>query len=1099
MSNGGDEASPTRKPEIDYVGLAPVTAAMMTDEGLCAAPDSARLRRTVPMSAAQRRMWLVGGLTADDDSYTVRSIYRLRGRVEVGALIASIRDIVQRHEVLRTTYAATLTGPVATVGPADAAAVAVWPGVAELGTPEAVERESERRASARFDLEHGSLFRAGVAALGLDEIRVDVCAHHIVFDGIARQVFEREVSSIYQGRVAGRPVDLPEPVQYAEYALWEQDWLEDPAARAALDHWTRALAGHPGVLSLGRDSRAEQTTLRGAEITRPLGAAASVGLRRLARSARTTPFVIGLAATAYLLGISTGTDDVLVGAPFSGRDIALCDAMIGCLVQTLPIRVRFDDGTTFAELVNQVRGQVFDALEHARTPFEQIVEALKVERAPGRNPLFQHWFDFNVRAAANDASSAEHGLNIPGVTSMRAVPVGSTTHFDTEIHLYQTGDDFELALTYATEMIEPRFAEEHLSRLRRLLATAGAAPDEPLSTLSLLASDERERVIAASRGPASIADTTTTVCDLVRDAVSRNPARPAVSDDVETVTYAQLWERAGWLADDLRGHGARPESVVAVALPRSVLQIVALVAVARTGAAYLPIDPALPFRRVDAMVQDSTASLLIGDVDANVPTGVTLVAPSWTTGSEHAAGRLPDADAAGQPDEVHRPDNLFYVVFTSGSSGRPKGVAVTDRGVVNLVRWHLRRFGLRSTDLVTQVARSGFDAAAWEIWTTLAAGAHLDIPADAVYVDPPALARHIADRGTTVMFAPTATAEQLLRTGMPGTALRILLTGGDQLRVTEDVRSVCPLANHYGPTEATIVATGTVDHLRPVDAVGIGTPIDGVAAYVLDAQLRPAPDGVPGELFIGGAGVARGYIGRPAETARRFLPDPFSDTPGARIYRTGDRVRRAHDGTVIFLGRVDRQVKVRGLRIEPAEIETAMLSHPDVADAAVELEPRFGEIVGFLVGAAEIDDLRRHLSQQLPAYMIPTRLVRLDEMPTTSSGKIDRARLPFPDDPAGRSPTSPEQHVLAGAWSEVLGRPVDDIDSDFFHIGGHSLLVARLLAEIDDQFGARLPLSTLFEKRTIASQAAAIREHLMREFEAMSADELAAAVRDSKQ
>ncbi|NUT47727.1 MAG: amino acid adenylation domain-containing protein, partial [Saccharothrix sp.] len=784
-----------------------------------------------------------------------------------------------------------------------------------------------------------------------------------------------------------------------------------------------------------------------------------------------------LAAYQYLLGFWSGHRDVVVGTPVAGRPTEDVEQTIGLFVNTVAIRAEWRVGDSFADLVDRVRDRVFDAHDHQDVPFDEVVRHLAPERAPGRTPVFQHWFDHVVRGTA---------LALPGVDCARVTPAPPVAHFDLELHVRQDADGLEGTVVHAADLFDRADAERFAHHYRTLLAAATAAPDAPLDTYRILEEEQRRATPADPVTPAG------TAVGLVDRVAAPRPDAPAVVCGADVLTYRQLVDRADGLADAL-ATSVGPEDVVAVHLPKGVDLVVALLAVLKSGAAYLPLAPDLPPARVAALLADSGAKVLLTTREWDgppLPPGV----------ERRFVEERHDAVPAGRHRRGPAPEHLMYLVYTSGSTGTPKGVAVTHGMFSWLLAWHLDRYRVGPADRVTQVASISFDAAGWEIWPALAGGAVLDLVTGDVPRSARALVDHFAATGTTITFAPTALAEQLIESPLADrTPLRLLLTGGDVFRPKAAADPGIAVVNHYGPTETTVVATATGELRAPWSDNSIGLPVGGARCHVLDDALRPVPDGAVGELHIGGPAVARGYRGRPAATAEAFVPDPFADTPGARLYRTGDLVRRRPDGALDFVGRKDRQVQVRGHRVEPAEVEAVLLAHPGVAEAVVDVRGEAGVLTAYVVPRGDVvDGLAEHVAGLLPPYLVPAVFLPVPGMPLTANGKVDRAALPDPGDvrPPFVAPRPGPEEVVAGIWAEVLEAGQVGARDDFFHLGGHSLAAARVITRVNDAFDLDLPLGTAFEHRTVADLAGAVERAVLAEVAALSPAEVAAALAD---
>ncbi|HEX8274758.1 MAG TPA: amino acid adenylation domain-containing protein [Longimicrobiaceae bacterium] len=1064
-----------------------------------AAPPLVRVPRggPLPLSFAQQRLWFLDRLAPGSAAYNMPFALRLRGPLDARALERALAELVRRHETLRTVLVPAEDGGArqAILPPAPPALPLV-----ELSGLPAPAREAEARrlaaadAARPFDLERGPLLRATRLGLGGGDHAVLFALHHVVSDGWSMAVLVSEVSALYTAFAEGRPSPLPPlPVQYADFAVWQRAWLAGDVLRRQLDYWRGRLAGAPPVLALPTDRpRPPAPGERGA--VRPAAVPAHVvdGLRALARREGATLFAVLLAGWQLLLARWADEDDVVVGSPVANRTRLELEPLIGFFVNTLALRLDLSGDPTLRELVGRARESVLGAQAHQDLPFERLVEEVAPERSLDRSPLFQATFALHnlERAALRMGSLAAEPLD--------AGP--EPAKFDLGLVLREEGDGLEGELSFRAELWDAATVERLLERFGALLAVLAGEPERRVSALDLLLPAERELLRREWDASARPRPASPPVHELVARHAAATPCAPAVVSAAGTLTYGGLLRRADALAARLRALGVRPEARVALLLERGPELAVGALAVLRAGGAYLPVDPAYPSERISYLLEDSAALAVLttaaladrvqgfGGEVVRVDGTPLPPAPSPARGEGENDGAEDAGAVAGCPlSPVPCPLSSAYVVYTSGSTGRPKGVVVTHGALLNLVRWHLDAFGVTAADRSMLVAGPGFDASVWELWPYLAAGAALHpVEDEETRASPAALRDFVLERGVTVAFAPTPLAEGLLGVEWPADApLRTLLTGGDALRSRPAPGLPFALVNAYGPTEAAVVATAGPVAPAGDGAPDLGTAIDGARAYVLDRWLHPAPPGVPGELFVGGAGVARGYLGRPELTAERFLPDPFAGAAGARMYRTGDRARRRPEGTLEFLGRADFQVKIRGFRVEPGEVEAVLAGAPGVREAAVAVRRGAGgeaRLAGWVVpregGDAAPAALRAWLRERLPEHMVPSSLTVLESFPLTPNGKLDRAALPAPegeaDDRAWTAPRTPTEEVLAGIWAEVLDVDRVGAHAGFFDLGGHSLLATRVTSRVREAFGVELPLRALFEAPTVAALAARV-------------------------
>jgi amino acid adenylation domain-containing protein len=977
-----------------------------------------------PPSFAQRRLWFLDQLIPGHAMYNLTATVRLE-TVDREALERALAAVVRRHEALRTTFRVIDGEPRQIVAPErDAPLRAI-----EVADAADAARAATEEARRPFDLARGPLLRATLLELADSDARVLVLTlHHIVADGWSLGVLFRDLSALYAG------AELPDlQVQYADYAVWQQEWLAGGVLDEQLGYWRERLAGLERLELATDRPRAASPTFSGARRRLILDG----DVDGLSRREGVTPFMVLLAAFAALLSRYTGRDDVAVGTPIANRTRAEIEPLIGFFVNTLVMRVDLGGDPTFRELLARVRDVALGAYAHQDLPFERLVAELAPERDAARNPLVDVMFQLQG-AGAEPALDVERG----------------TSPFDLTCDLWPTHEGYAGHLEYSTELFDADTIERLAGHYETLLAAAIDDPRLRVSELPLLSESEREELLVEfNRTEAEIPDRR------VHELIPYNDA-PAVVDGDVVLTYAQLHRRANALAHRLRAAGP----LVAVALGRSADLVIATLAVLKAGAAYAPLELSAPPARRRLVLDglgDPVVIEAVGDEEADSP---------------------PDAP----------PADLAYVIHTSGSTGRPKGVEIEHRSLANLVAWHNRAYDLRPGDRTTLLAAPSFDASVWELWPTLVAGATLHVVRDPLGLGPDGLREWLARTGITVCFMPTPLAEVVLAGSWPaGLKLRALLTGGDALRRVPDGPLPFRLVNHYGPTEATVVATA--GDVIPGERPTIGGPIANTRAYVLDRHGRPAPIGVPGELYLAGAGLARGYLNDADQSARSFVD------AGERLYRTGDRVRWRAGGRLEFLGRLDRQVKVRGRRIELGEIEHALGSHPGVGSVIALL--REDELVAY-VTPATLDgaQLRRHVAERLPPAMVPAAVVALPELPLTPHGKVDRERLPAPvlhgDEPV--APRTPLEAALVELWRDVLGRARVGVEDNFFELGGHSLSATELMSRVRGMFGVELPLRRLFDHPTVAALAEAIVEATLDELDELGDAEAEALLGDPR-
>ncbi|RSM34592.1 hypothetical protein DMA12_47690 [Amycolatopsis balhimycina DSM 5908] len=1034
-----------------------------------------------PVSFAQRRLWFVAQLEGSSASYSNTTALRLRGALNPAALAAALRDVIGRHEVLRTVLPAENGEPYQRILPVGETGFAL-PVIAV--TAAEIADEIDRAAGYAFDLAGELPIRAWLLRVTPDEHVLVLAVHHIATDGWSTASLARDLSVAYAARLAGRAPDwAPLPVQYADYALWQRDLLgdaDDPESVPArqLAFWRDTLAGIPGEIPLPADRpRPAVATHRGGEVPVALSADLHRRVTALAATEQVTVFMVLQAAFAALLSRLGAGDDIPIGTAPAGRTDDALDELIGFFVNMLVLRTDVSGDPSFTELLWRVRDTDLAAYEHQDVPFDRVVEEFVPEPSLSRQPLFQ--------VALDVRNAPESELRLPGLEVSGEPLAHGVARYDLMLSLAERRDEqgapdgMAGVLEFGTDMFDRPTAEVLATRLVRLLDSLVGEPARPLSRIDLLDEAERRRVLD-DWNPPGRGVPEATVAELFAAQVARRPEAAAVEAGDVVVGYAELAARSDRLARVLAGHGAGPESAVAVVLDRSADLVVAFLAVLKAGAVYLPIDPMLPAERIEYVFGDArpVCVLTAAGRRASVPAGTEIpVVVLGAAGAETTAPVVPPL-----------PEHPAYLIYTSGSTGRPKGVAVPHRGIAALVASQAERLAVTDESRVLQFASPGFDASVWELVMALCTGARLIVTEAGDLLPGAGLAGVVARHGVTHATLPPA----VLAASAPEdlASVTTLVSAGEAL--TGDlVTRWAPgrrFVDAYGPTETTVCATMSAP-LSPGDPPDIGIAVLDTRVYVLDDTLAPAPPGVRGELYVAGAGLARGYLGRPGLTAERFVACPFTSTvdgmvtaPGERMYRTGDRARWTTDGRLIFEGRVDDQLKIRGFRIEPGEIAEVLAAHPAVAHAAVVArEYRAGDrrLVAYLVPAEPGIDglgetLREYALRKLPTYMLPAAIVELDALPLTVNGKLDRTALPEPDHGtagAGRAPATREEELVCGAFAEILELPEVGPDDHFFALGGHSLLATRLLSRVRVALGAEVPLRVLFEHPTAAGVA----------------------------
>ncbi|WP_164013943.1 non-ribosomal peptide synthetase [Pyxidicoccus trucidator] len=1032
-----------------------------------------------PLSFAQQRLWFMDQLQPGSASYNVPHVVRLEGTLDRSALESALRALVLRHEVLRTTFHVHDGQPFQRIHPEGQVHLEFM----DLVSLPAQAREAEARrladAEARrpFSLEAGPLFRATLVRLEVGEHLLLLTTHHIVSDGWSTGVLVREVAAFYEAFVAGRVPSLPAlPVQYADFAVWQRDWLQGPALQAQLDYWQRQLSGAPPALELPTDRpRPLSQTDAGAFVPVQLSAPVSQALKTLARQEGATPFMVLLAAWQVVLARYSGQDDISVGSPIAGRTHAETEGLLGCFINNLVLRTQVAPEQSFRELLTRVKQTTLDAYAHQDVPFERLVELLQPERDLRRPPLFQVTLTLQ--------NTPTEALRLSGLALRPVTPELTTSRFELSLLLDESEQGFGGALNYNTDLFDATTAERLARHFGALVEAAVFHADAAVGTLELLTAGERQQLLVEWNDTATSAPLATPVHVVFARQAAVTPDAVAVVFGDTQLTYGELEQRSNQLARYLRTLGVKRGTRVGLSVERSLELIVSLLGILKAGGAYVPLDPSYPAERLSVLVQDSGMGVLIAQehVADQLPVVVplmVLVDAEWDMVATQSGAPL---------EEEGSGEDLAYVMFTSGSTGRPKGVCVPHRAVVRLVKdADFIHFG--PEEVFLQQAPVSFDASTLEVWGALLNGGRLVVaPPGAVSLEE--LGALLKQQGVTVLWLTAALYEQVVRFQPEALAgVKQVLAGGDVLpvgRVREHLERLpqgAVLVNGYGPTEnTTFSATQT---LRAGDGVGatvpIGKPVAHSTAYVLDARLRPVPVGVPGELYVGGEGLAWGYLGQAALTAERFVPDAYATKPGARLYRTGDRVRWLEGGRLEFLGRVDFQVKVRGYRIELEEVEAVLRQCAGVEEAAAAVkEDESGDkrLVAYVVAPdADASALKDFVRQKLPEYMVPSAVVVLEALPVSANGKVDRRALPMPEAPAAaaetyEAPRTPTEEKLAAIWAEVLRVERVGRFDDFFELGGHSLLATQVVSRLRVLAGVDLPLRELFEASTVAGLA----------------------------
>ncbi|MCU1267649.1 MAG: amino acid adenylation domain protein [Acidobacteria bacterium] len=1036
--------------------------------------EKAARSQTAPTSFAQQRLWFLSRLEPDSPAYNIPRPLRITGELDLPVLQQTLNAILARHAVLRGSFDLVEGQPVQIIVPR----LEIDIPVIDLSTLDANEREAEvsrlaiADAERPFDLSKAPLLRVSLLRLAPREHVLFLTMHHIISDGWSIGILVQEMAAIYRAISAGEPAGLPElPIQYADFARWQREWLQGEVLDEHLGYWKQQLSGAPAVLDLPiARPRPAMQTMRGSHLKALLPAQLGSALSELSRREGVTLFMTLLAAFQTLLFRYSGQDDLVIGSPIAGRNRAELEGLIGFFVNSLPLRTSLAGNPRFRELLTRVKKTALGAYAHQDLPFEKIVEGVQPPRSLSYPPIFQVMFALQNQPAAT--------FSLPGLDITHLKREFDTAKFDLTLFVTEYEDELGCWLEYNTDLFEATTLGQLLIQFETLLEGIVADPNRRISELPLLKEDERQQLLVDWNN--THVDFPTKLCahQLFESQAAKTPNATALVCGAERLTYDELNTRANKLARYLQRLGVGPEQRVGICLPRSRDMIVAVLATLKAGGAYVPLDPVYPLARLAFTLEDADACLLLTN-DELAGTLPETKARKLSLDSERTL--IEQEDAANAPSQV-RPENLAYVIYTSGSTGMPKGVAIEHRSTVAFLFWALATFTEAELAGVLLSTSLCFDLSVFEMFAPLCMGGKVILVENALQL--PGL---LSGEVTLVNTVASAMTELVRINGIPNSVRTVCLAGEPLLKsLVEGIYAqsqVRQVLNLYGPSEDTTYSTYV--RLAPdlVDEPSIGCPVANTSAYVLDAHLQPVPVGVPGELHLSGAGLARGYLQRPDLTAEKFVPDPFNSNAGARMYKTGDLARYQTDGTIQFLGRLDHQVKLRGYRIELGEIEAALREHPATKDTVVIVRDSPNgnrELIAYVAAADKSDlvaELRGLLKTKLPDYMVPGYFVVLDVLPLTPNGKIDRRALPSPDRtrpeflPSRSAPRNQVEEQLAAIWKDVIELDQVGVNDDFFEVGGHSLLAVRLLAEIEKAFGQKIPLVSLFRHTTIESLA----------------------------
>lgn len=1039
-----------------------------------------------PLSFSQRQLWFLDRLEPGNAFYNVPTAVSLEGELNVSLLQQAVNLLVQRHEVLRTRFCDQDGEPGQVVLPAMALALPVVDlrGLAPQAREQEVARRLTEEARAPFDLATGPMLRAALLRLADDRYLWLYTVHHIIADGWSMGIVLQEVAQLYTALVEGTPAPLPAlPVQYADYATWQQQRLAGKALERQLDYWRQALADVPALSTLPGDRpRPQVQRYAGATFSRTLEPATLRDVNALARDTQSTLFNVLMGALAVLVWRHSGQADLCLGTPFANRGHTELEPLIGHFVNTLAIRQTLAPEQSFAEVLRDLRQQMLDVHAHQDVPLERVVEAVNPPRDTGHSPLFQV-----MMVLQNTPGGAVH---MPGLSISPQATSSATAKFDLAFEWAQRDGQLNLLVEYNTDLYDAATIERVSGHYCQLLASVAQAPKQPIGTLSLLSATEREQVLVDWNRSAPLPQPAGCVHRLVEAQAARHPQAPAVAFDDQGLSYAELNAQANRLARHLRQLGVGPQVRVAVCVERSLPLPVALLGVLKAGGAYVPLDPDYPVGRLRHMLGDSTPAVILtlGNARAVLDQaleGLACTAPVLDLASDAPAWAGYASHDLDPGEAAVNPDHLAYVIYTSGTTGLPKGVMVAHRGLSNLLLWCLQVCG--EAGAMLHKIPFGFDASAWETFWPLATGGRLVIAKPGGHFDPAYLAQVVREREVTAMVFVPAMLQLFLEEPEVGrcTSLVNVFSGGGELppSLARRFRERLPharLHNVYGPTETTVInSVWTLEPGAEVPPlrVPIGRPIANNRFYVLDEQDAPVPAGVAGQLHIGGVGVARGYLGLPALTAERFIDSPF--VPGDRLYRSGDLARYQPDGQLVFLGRNDFQVKLRGVRLELGEIEARLEAFPGIRAAVVLMlgdAAQHQRLVACCALTTEVAEaaVHAHLAQTLPMAVLPNAYLWLDSLPLTANGKVDRSALAAQADADLANHqvnlASPRDHIelaLYGIWKDLLLAPQIGIRDNFFSVGGTSIAAIKMAHRIGQAFSVEVPVRVVLSHPTI--------------------------------
>ncbi|WP_414542078.1 amino acid adenylation domain-containing protein [Nostoc sp. CCY0012] len=1072
-----------------------LSAANLASNSLTIKPITRNLN--LPLSFAQQRLWFLNQFDLHDPSYNLSFALRLVGTLNLAALKQSFNEIVQRHEILRTTFTVIKEQPVQVVAPSLTLELPVinLEGITQTEQQAEVLRLVAQEAKLPFDLKQGPLLRFTLLRLSTQECVALLTMHHIITDAWSFEILVQELTALYAAYSQEQPslreatrTALPElPIQYADFAAWQRQWLVGEVLESQLAYWRQQLQGAPTGLELPTDyPRPAIQTFRGATHCFQLPLELSVALKKLSQQEGATLFMTLLAAFKTLLYRYTNSTDIVVGSPIANRNHSQIERLIGFFVNTLVLRTNLEGNPSFRELLRRVREVALGAYAHQDVPFEQLVEQLQPQRSLSHSPLFQVMFILQ--------NAQKTQIELPGLILNPLERDSSTAKFDLTLEMSETASQLTGSLEYNTDLFAADTIRRIAGHLQTLLCGIVANPEQQLSELPLLTTDEQHHLLIEWNQTQADYPQNKCIHQLFEEQVEKTPDAIAVLFENQQLTYRQLNQRANQLAHYLQKLGVSPEVLVGICVERSLEMVIGILGILKAGGAYVPIDPSYPQARLAFMLENSQAPVLLSQQNlvaqvGDYATKVICLDTDWGKIAQESQEK-PLTDVSSH--------NLAYVIYTSGSTGKPKGAMNSHQGICNRLLWMQDTYQLTTADCVLQKTPFSFDVSVWEFFWPLLTGARLVVARPDGHRDPAYLVNLIKqEQLTTLHFVPSMLQAFLEAEGLESCkSLKRVICSGEALSAELQKRFFARLSaelhNLYGPTEAAVDVTYWMCSLDSThhQTVPIGHPIANTQIYLLDKYFHPVPVGVIGELYIGGVGVARGYLNNPELTAEKFIPNPLYTEQGERLYKTGDLARYFPDGSIEFLGRIDHQVKIRGFRIELGEIEAKLIQHSVVQDSVVivrEDNPGDKRLVAYIVAKTDnlesvnnselISNLRKYFKENVPEYMIPSAFVLLEKLPLTPNGKIDRKALPIPDltqfipESEFAAPVTPMEEMLVGIWTQVLGLEKVGVNDNFFELGGHSLLATRVISQIRQAFKVELPLRRLFESPTVAELA----------------------------